>query len=75
MRIAEPVPRAQPPTAIARVTSRCGVAKSHPRAIEADEAVLVGHSAGGVIASPVMAYALELDADIGRRGSRLVLLT
>ena len=28
-----------------------------------------------VIASPAMAYALELDADIGRRGPRLVLLT
>jgi pimeloyl-ACP methyl ester carboxylesterase len=45
------------------------------RANEADELALVGHSAGGVIASAVMARALELDPDLGRRGPRLVLLT
>jgi pimeloyl-ACP methyl ester carboxylesterase len=45
------------------------------QANEADELALVGHSAGGVIASAVMARALELDVDLGRRGPRLVLLT
>jgi len=45
------------------------------RANEADELALIGHSAGGVIASAVMARALELDPDLGRRGPRLVLLT
>ena len=42
---------------------------------DADELVVVGHSAGGVIASAVMARALEIDPDLGRRGPRLVLLT
>ena len=42
---------------------------------DADELVVVGHSAGCVIASAVMARALELDSDLGRRGPRLVLLT
>jgi Alpha/beta hydrolase family len=42
---------------------------------EADEVVVVGHSAGGVIASAVVARALEIDPDLGRRGPRLVLLT
>jgi hypothetical protein len=41
----------------------------------ADEVVVVGHSAGGVIASAVIARALEIDPDLGRRGPRLVLLT
>jgi pimeloyl-ACP methyl ester carboxylesterase len=45
------------------------------RANQADELVLVGHSAGGVIASAVMARAVELDPDVGRRGPRIVLLT
>ena len=40
-----------------------------------DEIALVGHSAGSVIASAIMARALDLDPDIGRRGPRLVLLT
>jgi len=42
---------------------------------DADELVVVGHSAGGVIASAVMARALEFDPALGRRGPRLVLLT
>jgi pimeloyl-ACP methyl ester carboxylesterase len=42
---------------------------------QVDEIAMVGHSAGGVIASAIMARALELDPDIGRRGPRLVLLT
>jgi pimeloyl-ACP methyl ester carboxylesterase len=45
------------------------------QANEIDEIALVGHSAGGVIASAVMTRALELDPDLGRRGPRLVLLT
>jgi hypothetical protein len=42
---------------------------------DADELVVVGHSAGGVIASAVIARALEIDPALGRRGPRLVLLT
>src|SRR5215470_2049284 len=42
---------------------------------DADELVVVGHSAGCVIASAVVARALELDPDLGRKGPRLVLLT
>jgi hypothetical protein len=42
---------------------------------DADEIVVVGHSAGCVIASAVIARALELDPDLGRTGPRLVLLT
>jgi pimeloyl-ACP methyl ester carboxylesterase len=42
---------------------------------DADELVVVGHSAGGVIASAVIARALEFDPELGRRGPRLVLLT
>ena len=42
---------------------------------DADELVVVGHSAGGVIASAVIARALEFDPALGRRGTRLVLLT
>jgi pimeloyl-ACP methyl ester carboxylesterase len=45
------------------------------QANEADELVLVGHSTGSVIAMTVLARALELDPDLGRRGPRLVLLT
>jgi hypothetical protein len=45
------------------------------QATETDELVLVGHSAGGAIASAIMACALEFDPDLGRRGPRLVLLT
>ena len=42
---------------------------------DADELVVVGHSAGCVIAAAVVARALELDPDLGRKGPRLVLLT
>jgi hypothetical protein len=45
------------------------------RANAADEIIVVGHSAGGALAPAVMVRALELDPDIGRRGSPLVLLT
>jgi pimeloyl-ACP methyl ester carboxylesterase len=45
------------------------------RANEADEIVVVGHSGGGVTAPAVVARALELDPDVGRRGPPVVLLT
>lgn len=45
------------------------------RANDGDELVVVGHSSGCVIASAMMARALELDPDLGRTGPRLVLLT
>jgi hypothetical protein len=40
-----------------------------------DEIVVVGHSAAGVTATAVMARALDLDPDLGRRGPAIVLLT
>ena len=49
------------------------VAAAH--ANEADELVVVGHSGGGALAPAVVARALALDADVGRRGPALVLLT
>jgi hypothetical protein len=49
------------------------VAAAH--ANQADEIVVVGHSAAGVTACAVMARVLELDPDAGRRGPKLVLLT
>jgi pimeloyl-ACP methyl ester carboxylesterase len=42
---------------------------------DTDELVLVGHSTGSVIAAAIMARALALDPDLGRRRARLVLLT
>lgn len=45
------------------------------RANEADELALVGHSTGGAVASAIMARALELDPDLGKRGPHVVLLT
>jgi pimeloyl-ACP methyl ester carboxylesterase len=45
------------------------------RANEADELAVVGHSSGAVVATAIMARALELDPDLGRNGIRLVLLT
>jgi pimeloyl-ACP methyl ester carboxylesterase len=45
------------------------------RANDADELVVVGHSTGSVIAAAIVARALTIDPDLGRRGSRLVLLT
>jgi hypothetical protein len=42
---------------------------------QSDEIVVVGHSGGGVTAPAVVARALELDPDLGRRGPRVVLLT
>jgi pimeloyl-ACP methyl ester carboxylesterase len=45
------------------------------RANEVDEIVVIGHSGGGALAPAVMARALELDPDLGRRGPSVVLLT
>lgn len=45
------------------------------RANEADELVVIGHSSGGGLAAAIVARALELDPDLLRHGSRLVLLT
>ncbi|HEY3643688.1 MAG TPA: hypothetical protein VGL31_21510 [Xanthobacteraceae bacterium] len=45
------------------------------RANQADEIVVVGHSAGGITSLAVAARALELDPNLGRHGSRVVLLT
>jgi pimeloyl-ACP methyl ester carboxylesterase len=42
---------------------------------DVDELAIVGHSAGGVTATAIIARALELDPELGRRGPRLVLLT
>lgn len=45
------------------------------QANDADEIVVVGHSGGGVLAPAIVARALELDPDLGRHGSSVVLLT
>ncbi len=45
------------------------------RANDTDEIVVVGHSGGGVTAPAVVARALELDPDLGRRGLPITLLT
>jgi hypothetical protein len=45
------------------------------RANQADEIVVVGHSAAGVTACAVAACAFTLDPDLGRRGPKIVLLT
>ncbi len=41
----------------------------------ADEIVVVGHSGGGPVASAVVARALQLDPELGRRGPSVVLVT
>jgi hypothetical protein len=45
------------------------------RSTDADEVLLIGHSGGGLIAPAVMARALELDPELGRRGPPVVLAT
>ena len=42
---------------------------------EADEIVIVGHSSGSFLGTEILARALKLDPDLGRRRSRVVLLT
>jgi len=45
------------------------------RAGEADEILVVGHSGGGVFAPCVMARALKIDPELGRRGPPVILMT
>ena len=45
------------------------------RAGDADEILIVGHSAGGLTAPIVATRALELDPDLGRHGPRVALVT
>jgi len=45
------------------------------RANDVDEIVVIGHSGGGVLAPAVIARALTLDPEVGRRGPPVVLLT
>ena len=45
------------------------------RAGEAEEILIVGHSAGGLTAPIVATRALELDPDLGRHGPRVTLVT
>jgi hypothetical protein len=45
------------------------------RAGEADEILIVGHSAGGLTAPIIATRALELDADLGRHGPHVALVT
>ena len=42
---------------------------------DADEIVVVGHSGGAPLVQCIIARALELDQDLGRRGPRIVPLT
>lgn len=42
---------------------------------DVDELAIIGHSAGCVIATAIVARALELDPDLGRRGPQIVLVT
>ncbi len=42
---------------------------------DADEIVIVGHSSGSFLGTEILARALHLDPDLGRRRSRVVLLT
>jgi hypothetical protein len=42
---------------------------------DAGEIVIVGHSSGSFLGTEILARALKLDPDLGRRGSRVVLLT
>jgi hypothetical protein len=45
------------------------------RAGEADEIVLVGHSSGSFLGTEILARALKLDPQLGKHGSRVMLLT
>lgn len=42
---------------------------------DADEVIIIGHSGGAPLAQGMVARALELDPDLGRRGPRIILLT
>ncbi len=45
------------------------------RANEADEILIIGHSAGGGIAPVIVARAYEIDPELGRHGPNIILLT
>jgi hypothetical protein len=45
------------------------------RGSDAEEIVIVGHSSGSFLGVEILARALKLDPEIGRRGPRIVLLT
>ena len=45
------------------------------RAGEADEILIIGHSAGGLTAPIITTRALDLDPDLGRHGPRVTLVT
>src|SRR5262249_14653558 len=45
------------------------------RSSNADEIIIVGHSSGSFLATEILARALKLDASLGERGPRIVLLT
>jgi pimeloyl-ACP methyl ester carboxylesterase len=45
------------------------------RVNDADEVVIIGHSGGAPLAQCMVARALELDPDLGRRGPRIIMLT
>ena len=45
------------------------------RSSAAQEILIVGHSSGSFLSTELLARALELDPDLGRRGPRIVLLT
>jgi hypothetical protein len=42
---------------------------------DTDEIVVIGHSGGGLLGPAIVARALALDPDLGKRGPRIVLLT
>jgi hypothetical protein len=45
------------------------------RSSDAEEIVIVGHSSGSFLGVEILARALKLDPELGRRGPRIVLLT
>ena len=67
--------RGAPTTFDAPIEACAGRLVAVARANEADEILVIGHSGGGALAPAVVARALELDPDVGRRGPGVVLLT
>ncbi len=67
--------RRQRPDWDRRLDLFAGYVADAARAAEADEIVLIGHSSGSFLAVDVLARALALDPDLGRRGARIALLT
>ena len=58
-----------------RRASRRATLVAAARAHEADEILIVGHSAGGGIAPVIVARAYETDPELGRHGPNIILLT